>query len=133
MQTKKQTNKQTDRTKTICPDHSFRGIKHITSIYVTCIQFPFAYFYFNLIWTATITTFEILIRKPKWEKDRNSTIVQSRTQKCVMLIIFISMLITLPRGYDKCPFGSRLPFIHIMFFHIHGIRSRVEQGAPWIQ
>ena len=41
-----------------------------------------------------------------------------------------SMLITLPRGYEKCPFGSLLSFIHIMYFHIHGIRSRVEQGAP---
>ena len=42
----------------------------------------------------------------------------------------VSMLITLPRGYEKCPFGSLLSFIHIMYFHIHGIRSRVEQGAP---
>ena len=45
----------------------------------------------------------------------------------------ISMLITLPRGYEKCPFGPLLSFIHIMYFHIHGIRSRVEQGAPWLQ
>ena len=41
-----------------------------------------------------------------------------------------SMLITLPRGYEKCPFGSLFSFIRIMFFHFHGIRSRVEQGAP---
>ena len=41
-----------------------------------------------------------------------------------------SMLITLPRGYEKCPFGSLLSFIHITYFHIHGIRSQVEQGAP---
>ena len=42
----------------------------------------------------------------------------------------VSMLITLPRGYEKCPFGFLLSSIHIMYFHIHGIRSRVEQGAP---
>ena len=43
----------------------------------------------------------------------------------------ISKLITLTRGYEKCPFGSLLSFIqcHIMYFHFHGIRSRVEQGA----
>ena len=41
-----------------------------------------------------------------------------------------TMLITLPRGYEICPFGSLLSFIHIMLFHFHGIRSRVEQGAP---
>ena len=44
-----------------------------------------------------------------------------------------TMLITLPRGYEKCPFDSLFSFIHIMFFHVHGIRSRVEQGAPWLQ
>ena len=49
------------------------------------------------------------------------------------IFIHAAMLITLPRGYEKCPFGSLLSFIHIMYFHIHGIRSRVEQGAPWLQ
>ena len=33
----------------------------------------------------------------------------------------LSMLITLPRGCEKCPFGSLFSFIHIMFFHFHGI------------
>ena len=33
-------------------------------------------------------------------------------------------------SYEKCPFGSLLSFIRIMYFHIHGIRSRVEQGPP---
>ena len=46
-----------------------------------------------------------------------------------MYVFPILMLITLPRGYEKCPFGSLFSFIHIMFFHFHGIRSRVEQGA----
>ena len=27
------------------------------------------------------------------------------------------MLITLPRGYEKWPFGSLLSFIHIVYFH----------------
>ena len=27
------------------------------------------------------------------------------------------MLITLPRGYEKFPFGSLLSFIHILYFH----------------
>ena len=46
------------------------------------------------------------------------------------IVAILSMLITLPRGYEKCPFGSLLSFIHFMYFHIHWIRSRVEQGAP---
>ena len=29
----------------------------------------------------------------------------------------MSMLTTLPRGYDRFPFGSLLLFIHIMYFH----------------
>ena len=51
------------------------------------------------------------------------------TGQLILIIECITMLITLPRGFEKCPFGFLLSFIHIMYFHIHGIRSRVEQGA----
>ena len=43
-----------------------------------------------------------------------------------------TMLITLPRGYEKCPFGSLLSFIHIMYFHASGT-SLVGYDDMWRQ
>ena len=43
------------------------------------------------------------------------------------------MLTTSPRGTKNLLSGTFSSFIYIMYFHFHGIRSRVEQGAPWLQ
>ena len=69
---------------------------------------------------------------PSWLSQRMDFSYRwSMTWLCTIDVFqSFTMQITLPRGYEKCPFGSLLLFTHIMYFHFHGIRSQVEQGGP---
>ena len=87
---------------------------------------------FIILWSSSLVYILTHTLREQFDQEMNNNqltfTVAATKWKCKY-----SMLIALPRDYEKCPLGSLLSFIHIMYFHFHGIRSRVEQGAPWLQ